>query len=115
MGDRARATRATQVLMEYSAECVHGHITRAPLDLLLAQRVETLMMSQFQEFLLQVLQIVEITQQWQIGWSVLSIGLAEVLTDGRLIMLLVYNAQLICGHRRKDVNARVVIKDWGCI
>jgi hypothetical protein len=70
MGDRARATLDTQVLMEYSAECVHGHITRPPLDLLLAQRVVklvSLVMSQFQEFLLQVLQIVKITQQWQIG------------------------------------------------
>jgi hypothetical protein len=100
--------------MEYSAECVHMHITRPPLDRLLAQLVKA-GMPQSQEFLLQVLQIVKITQQWQIGWSVLSIGLAEVLTDGRLIMLLVYNAQLICGQRGKDVNARMVIKDWGCI
>ena len=41
--------------MEYGAECVHGDIIRAPLELMLAQPV--VLLSQFREFLLQVLQI----------------------------------------------------------
>jgi len=85
--------------MEYGAECVHGDIIRAPLELMLAQPV--VLLSQFREFLLQVLQIAS-----RLGLLVFMERQGERLTRGLQVTVLVSAAPPILLVTSYDVFAR---------